>query len=137
MVGVRAWLAHGYGGVSQRFGVQAPSFCIVRFRTLSHLDIRLGLSRTPIRSSLVDHQDSSGPVGPYRLKLGFRPVFVGTLFWHDRPRRGLMGRSIVSYPCTTKIRTPQGPVGTRRGPGGWPGAPLDDVSYEPLSFGLL
>ena len=102
------------------------------------LETRMGpyLSRTPIRVHRVFRQGSSGAVGPYRLKSGFRRVSVGTPIWHDRPRRGPMGRSTVPYPCTTKIRTPQGPYGSPpagrlgpcRGPGSRPGAPSDPVS---------
>ena len=81
----------------------------------------------------VFRQGSSGAVRPYRLKLGFRRVSVGTPIWHDRTRRALTDDSMVSYHrCTTKIRTPtgrhsipSGPQGTQRPPGGRPavGAP--------------
>ena len=73
------------------------------------------LSRTPIRDNRVICQGLSGPVGPYRLKSGFRRVSVGTLIWHDRPRQGLTDQSTVPYRCTTKIRTPQGPYGNPTG----------------------
>ena len=98
------------------------------------------LSRTPMRVRRVFHRGSSGAVGSYRLKSGFRRVSVGTQIWHDRPRRGSMGRSTVLYPCMTKIwtrahRAPpvapgatEGSIGTWQDPGGRPAAPSDPVS---------
>ena len=139
--------ARGYfipGGASQRGGGQAPAFRVARCRTRSLVDIRLGpvgsrqgssglvgdrmgpyLSRTPIRVHRVFRQGSSGAVGPYRLKSGFRRVSVRTPIWHDKPRQASTGHSTVPYRCTTKIRTPQGPysiptgcLGPRRDPMG-------------------
>ena len=73
------------------------------------------LSCTPIRVHQVFRQGSLGPVRPYRLKSGFRRLSVGTPIWHNRPRRGLTDHSTVPYPCTTEIRTLQGPYGGPRG----------------------
>ena len=113
-------------------GGQALAFRVARCRTRSLVDIRSGpvrarrgspgtrmgpyLSRTPIRVHRVIRQGSSGPVGPYRLKSGFRRVSVRTPIWHDKPRQASTGHSTVPYRCTTKIRTPQGPYGSPTGP---------------------
>ena len=135
---VRAWPHAVISFLGQRVrggGGQAPAFRVARCQTRSHVDGRLGpvgarqgssatpsgqyLSRTPIRVHRVFRQGSSGAVGPYRLKSGFRRVSVGSPIWHDRPRRGLTGRSTVPYWYATKIRTLQGPYGSptgRQGP---------------------
>ena len=116
LVGVRTWLARAYfitGDVSQRGGGQALAFRVGHCWTWSLVDIRLGpvetrrgptetcrgpyLSRTPIRVHRVFRQGSSGAVGPYRLKSGFRWVSVRILIWHDRHRRDLSDHATVSY----------------------------------------
>ena len=108
-IGVRDLVARGYfipGRTSQRGGGRAPAFRVARCRTSSGVRVdwlgwvplgpkrarqgpawsRMGphISRTPMRDSRVIRQGSSGPVGPYRVPMGFRPN-------PDLARRDLMG----------------------------------------------
>ena len=148
----RTRLCHPWAHEPERGG-RAPAFRVARCQTPPGVKLdgfgwvslgpvrarqgplwsRMGLyvSRALIRESRVIRRDSSGPVGPCRVPMGFRrnPDLA------CRDPSGLTGRSTVPYRCTIDVRTPwarhdvpTGPPGPRRDPtgtGGPPAAPSD------------
>ena len=104
-----------------------------QFGACSHMPGHVRVPDGPIwvRTSTL-HQDGTveRSVETRRVlsgRIGFRQVSVGSLFWHNRTRRGSMGRWTAPYPCTIDVyepirnpTAPYRPSGALLGPDGHP-----------------